>query len=247
MTQQAVTYNAIAPQPSLPTLPTSTHGEGADLFYHSIGRRTLALGDSLTVTLPPAETDYKRIVEWVVPDNRDHRGHFNRNYNEENSEKWHGVAWDSIQLKNPLDRPMTTGPAMVVAGGHVLGQQTSYFVSPGEGTVQHITKALSIRTMTSEQEEPSSREIVHIAGNDYQRTNVKGSLTARNHRAETIELVIRRRFSGDLLEADEEPVCRLMAEGVYSVNQRNELIWTVKIEPGEEKVLTYRYSVLVDR
>ena len=77
--------------------------------------------------------------------------------------------------------------------------------------------------------------------------NVKGTLTVRNQRAETIELVIHRRFSGKLIEADEKPDCRLLAEGVYSVNQRNELNWTIKLKPGEQRELAYKYSVLVVR
>ncbi len=247
MTQQAVMFNSIRPSYSAPSLPTAPTGEGPDLYYHSIGRRTLALGDSLTITLPSAEADYRRIVEWIVPDNRDYRGHMVSNRREDKSEKWHGIAWDSILFKNPLKYPMTTGPAMVVANGKVLGQRTSYFVSPGESTTQHITKALSVRVLTSEQEEPNTRKVVFIGGNDFHRTDVKGTLTVTNQRAETLELVIRRRFSGKLIEADEEPECRLLAEGVYSVNQRNELNWTIKLKPGEQRVFNYKYSVLVDR
>lgn len=247
MTQQMVMYNAYQPSNTTPTLPTNPTGEGPDLHYHSIGRRSLALGDSLTVTLPAAEADYNRIVEWIVPDNRDYRGYMQINRQDENSEKWHGVAWDSIQYRNPLDYPMTTGPAMVVSDGKILGQRTSYFVSPGEGTTQHITKALSIRTRTNEQEMEGTRKVIYIAGNDYHDTTVQGLLTISNHRAEEIDLVIRRRFSGKLLEADEKPECRLLAEGVYSINQRNELVWTLKLKPGEEKELNYKYKVLVDR
>ena len=58
--------------------------------------------------------------------------------------------------------------------------------------------------------------------------------------------MIRRRFSGDLLEADRSPECSLMEEGVYSVNKRNELTWSLKLEPGEELQLTYSYTVLVN-
>jgi len=245
--QQAVMYNSYQPANSTPTLPTNPTGEGPDLHYQSIGRRSLALGDSLTVALPAAKADYSRIVEWIVPDNRDYRGYLQISRQDANSEKWHGVAWDSIQFQNPLDYPMTTGPAMVVSKGMVLGQRTSYFVSPGEGTTQQITKALSIRTRTNEQEVEGTRKVIYIAGNDYHETTVQGLLTVSNHRAEEIELVIRRRFSGKLLEADEKPESRLLAEGAYSVNQRNELIWTLKLKPGEEKVLNYKYKVLVDR
>ena len=57
--------------------------------------------------------------------------------------------------------------------------------------------------------------------------------------------MIRRRFSGELLEADGKPECVLREEGVYSVNKRNELTWTITLKPGKETTLSYRYTVLV--
>jgi hypothetical protein len=58
-------------------------------------------------------------------------------------------------------------------------------------------------------------------------------------------LVIRRRFSGELLSADGSPKQSLREEGVYSVNKRYELLWRFPLKPGEEKKLAYQYSVLV--
>jgi len=52
-------------------------------------------------------------------------------------------------------------------------------------------------------------------------------------------------YSGDLLHADGSPKSTLREEGVYSVNRRNELIWTLPLKAGEEKKLNYSYSVLV--
>ena len=57
--------------------------------------------------------------------------------------------------------------------------------------------------------------------------------------------MIRRRFSGDLLEADGDPETSLREEGVYSVNPRNELVWNLTLEPGKERTLKYHYEVLV--
>ncbi len=42
-----------------------------------------------------------------------------------------------------------------------------------------------------------------------------------------------------------EPECVLREEGVYSVNGRNELVWTLGLAPGEEIGLIYQYTVLV--
>ena len=47
------------------------------------------------------------------------------------------------------------------------------------------------------------------------------------------------------LRADGEPECVLREEGVYSVNGRNELVWTLGLAPGEEIGLIYQYTVLV--
>ena len=66
-----------------------------------------------------------------------------------------------------------------------------------------------------------------------------------NHRKETIALVIRRRFSGELLKAEGDPKASLSAEGVVSVNKRNELLWSLPLKAGEEKKLKYSYTVLV--
>src|SRR5438477_251001 len=119
------------------------------------------------------------------------------------------------------------------------------WVNAGEQTSLQITKALSIRTRQFEQEEPGERPILDLGGRKFRKAAVKGELTAANHRNETVTLVIRRQFSGDLLSADESPKVVLREEGVYSINRRNELNWTLMLEPGAEKTLTYRYEVLV--
>ena len=48
-----------------------------------------------------------------------------------------------------------------------------------------------------------------------------------------------------VIRANGEPKSTLREEGVYSVNKRNELLWTLPLKPGEERKLTYRYTVLV--
>ena len=47
-----------------------------DLHYQPIGKRTLAEGDSLALTVAKGKADYERIVEWLVPDTRDEYGRY---------------------------------------------------------------------------------------------------------------------------------------------------------------------------
>jgi hypothetical protein len=245
LSQQGVVSNNEPLNLDLSAVP---HGEGVDLHYQSIGKRTLGEGDALALSIARGKSSYERIVEWLVPDTRDEYGQYvNRSGNEDTEREG---AWDALRFKNPLPFPMTTAPATVVANGRFNGQRTSYWVNSGEETILHVTKALSIRTRAIEQEEQrkdggDERDIVWVGGRRFRKSLVQGELAISNHRQEGINLVLRRRFSGELLSAEGSPKQSLREEGVWSVNKRNELVWTFPLKSGEEKKLVYRYFVLV--
>jgi len=243
---QMVSNNVSPISPSLAATPA---GEGVDVHYQSIGKQTLGLGDSLALKVAGGKAAYERIVEWVVPDSRDEWGrHVDGRGRWESGDENNDSAWDALKFKNPFDFPMTTGPAEVVADGRFNGQRTSYWVNSGEETVLRVNKALSIRTRSVENEDlkngADSREIVWIGGRQYRKSTVQGELSISNHRKETVQMVVRRRFSGDLVHADDSPKSSLREEGVYSVNKRNELLWNFTLKGGEEKKLAYTYTVL---
>jgi hypothetical protein len=246
---QQVAYNTTSPVAL--SLGATPAGEGVDVHYQSIGKRTLADGDALELTVARGKSAYERIVEWLVPDTRNEYGqHIGPQYGRgDDPDQGHDTAWDALKFKNPFDFPMTTGPATVTADGKFNGQRTSYWVNAGEETVLHVNKALSVRTRAIEHEEQKNgadgRDFIWIGGRQFRRSTVEGELSVCNHRNESIKLVIRRRFSGELVHADGEPKSSLREEGVYSVNKRNELLWTLPLKPGEERKLTYRYTVLV--
>jgi hypothetical protein len=245
--QRLVTSNSVS-MLALSMVATPT-GEGVDLHYQSIGRRTLAEGDALSLRVARGESAYDRIVEWPIPDMRNEFGQYAGRSSGEDDEA-PDTAWDAVKFKNPFKFPMTTGPASVTAAGRFNGQRTSFWVNAGEETVLHVNKALSVRTRVIEHEEQKigggdNRDFLWIGGRQFRRSTVDGELSVGNHRNEAINLIIRRRFSGELLRADGEPKSTLREEGVYSVNKRNELLWTLRLKPGEERKLTYRYTVLV--
>ncbi|MBI3409803.1 MAG: DUF4139 domain-containing protein [Planctomycetes bacterium] len=227
-------------------LSANPMGEGVDLHYQSIGKRTLAKGDALALTLAEGKATYERIVEWIIPDNRDEHGRYHARARSEDEPE---DPWDALRFKNPFDFPMTTGPALVTAKGQFNGQRTCYWVNAGEETCVRITKALSIRTRNVEQEVLAKgngeADIIYVGGNRYRRSTIAAEIAVSNHRSENVKMLIRRRFSGELKSADGDPKTFLREEGAYSVNKRNELTWTITLRPGEEQKLQYRYNVLV--
>ena len=124
----------------------------------------------------------------------------------------------------------------------------SYWVNSGEETVLHVEKALSVRTRATEnesQKDGSCRELVWIGGRQYRKSTVEGEVAVSNNRKETISMVVRRRFSGELVQAEGAPKTSLLTEGVYSINKRNEMVWSLPLKGGEEVKLKYSYTVLV--
>jgi hypothetical protein len=246
--QQAVMFNYGAQGPQVNIMPGH---EGVDLFYHTIGKRTLARGTALSLTTRKGQADYEHIVEWLIADHRDAYGNpAGRPSEDPETGEVVDLPWDALRFKNPFPFPLTTGPALVSTKGRFNGQRMTSWVNAGQETTLRVTKALSLRTRSVENEEQtgnaiSDREIVNIGGRRFRKSTVVGELSICNHRPEEIKLLIRRRFSGDLLKAAEDPKVTLLEEGVYTVNKRNELVWTVTLKPGEEKTLPYRYAVLV--
>ena len=157
---------------ALGAIPT---GEGVDLHYQSIGKRTLADGDALSLTVAKGKADYERIVEWLVPDNRERV----RPASTAAADGPRTTSWDALRFKNPLAFPMTTGPATVTANGQFNGQRTSYWVNAGEETVLRVEKALSVRTRATENEQSpkdgGSRDLIWIGGRQYRKTRSRAN------------------------------------------------------------------------
>ncbi len=238
---QQVAFNRSVSDPSVDLSATPT-GEGVDLHFQSIGKRSLGEGDALSLSVAKGQAEYERIVEWIIPDTRNVDGRYER----QDSDKYQDAAWDAVRFKNPLGFAMTTAPAAIYTGGRFNGQQQSFWVNSGEQTTLRITKALSLRTRAIEQEDQSKdRDLVYIGGHQFRKVTVKGELHANNHRKEDVKLVIRRQFSGDLIKADGDPKIGLREEGVYSINRRYEMNWTLPLKSGEEKTLNYQYTVLI--
>jgi hypothetical protein len=229
-------------------------GDQIDLNFHSIGKRSLKKGSSLALATGRGEADYERVVDWTIPDNRNEWGSpidQHRQIDPNTGDPVQDDVWDALKFRNPLPFPMTTAPAMVVSAGNFNGQRQVLWTNRGESATLRVNKALSMRTRCVEFEEQkggngaSEREIIYIGGRRFRQATVNGELRLCNHRGADAKLIIKRHFSGDLVKADGEPKVDLREEGIWTVNKRNELIWTLTLKPGEERNLAYRYKVLV--
>ncbi len=229
-------------------------GDTIDLHYHSIGKRSLKKGDAIAFTTGTAQVEYDRIVEWTIPDNRDEWGtpNSNRRVDPNTGEPLQDDVWDALKFKNVLPFPMTSAPAMVVTAGKFSGQSQALWTNKNEEATLRVNKALSIRARHVEYENQvadkgqAERDIIYLGGRRFRKVTVNGELRLGNNRPSDTKMIIKRQFSGDYVKGDDTPKMDLREEGVWTVNKRNELTWTISMKPAEERTIKFQYTVLVN-
>ena len=248
MLQQVVTNNAFSNGSQLQSwsgdaqLPEFVSAQGVDMFLQRVGKRSLKKGDVLNLETESGAADYARLVRWDVPDQRREGGR--RNFSEQDQAA-HGQAWDVIRFNNPFTVPMTTGPASFWEDGVLRGQSLSYWVNPGAVTTLDVTKALSVETRVREWEVQGERDTVTINRTRYTRVQVKGTLDIRNHRAAAVTMAVRKPVTGKLVGKPKDAEVIPLGEAFSGANERGELRWTLELDGGESRQLTYTYEVLV--
>src|ERR1700674_3094085 len=78
-------------------------GEGVDLHFQPIGKRSLLQGEALSLTVGKSKTAYERVVEWQV-------GTSGLAVKYGGGAKTQDEMWDVLHFKNPFAFPMTTAP-----------------------------------------------------------------------------------------------------------------------------------------
>src|SRR5690606_14787935 len=98
-TQQAVVSNVISPVQGI-DFSAIPLGEGPDIHYQPIGRRSLKAGDALAVQVASASASCERIVEWIVPDTRGANGQYLPEHRyQEDPDALRDTAWDAVRFK----------------------------------------------------------------------------------------------------------------------------------------------------
>ena len=218
---------------------------GVDMHFASIGKRTLAAGDSLSLEVASAESNCEHIVEWVVSDKRDRDGSYrSRDRDKDNADE--DQPWDAIRFVNPFKFPMTTGVVTMFERGDFMSQGTSYWVNPGQRATLRTNKALTLKTEITETEDEAARKTVRVGHSDYQRRAFQTTLHMENFRDRPVKVVVRAHFAGDRLSADGKPERRLRPDGERGINQLRELEWTIPVPAKGETSIQYSHSRLMN-
>jgi hypothetical protein len=243
MTQSAV-YRP-GPTPALPGFEAAAaRGEAAeDLFLYPVKEVTLAKGEVGYYPLFTASIPYQHVYQWTIPDYVGSTESSGRSRGEDKPE----VVWHSLRLQNTTGLPWTTAPAMTVATGQVLGQDTLTYTPVGGSVTLKVTQAVGVGARQEENEVQRERQAVQFYGRSYDRVTIEGKLRAHNYKSEPINLEVTKTFSGELKSSTPEAQVRQLAQGLKELNPTSTLTWQLAVKPGEEKELAYSYATLVPR
>lgn len=223
------------------TVADATQAE-QDLFLYTRKGVTLRKGERGAYPLVTATVPFSHVYDWEVPPASE---------DEERGSRAPGGApaldqvWHSLRLENVSRFPWTTGPALVTAASGPVAQGTLNYTARGASTLLRLTVAPDVAAEREEREVARVAGALRRFGSTWDALTIEGTLRVTSRRAEAIDLSIRRTVQGTVSSAGEGGKETRLGSRPSALNPASRLDWSVRLEPGVPKTITYRYTVHV--
>jgi hypothetical protein len=218
-----------------------------DLFFYPVENVQLKKGAVGYYPLFTESVSYKHIYQWNIPDYVNEQERYVYDRRREQQREPEEEVWHCLRLQNSTKVPWTTAPAETVKEGLILGQDTlNYTPIKGEATLK-ITQAVSVKAEQLELEIDRKREALRMYGDYFDLITVEGKLSITNFQEKAITLEIVKALSGEVKSSQPEAQIESLAKGLLRMNAARKLTWTIELQPGGRKELSYIYEVYVRR
>lgn len=190
-----------------------------EMYFYEADVPEVLVGDVVMSTVLDGSVPYRHLFTW----------------NADGKEVIHHLV-----LTNKLASPFTTGPIMILQNGKPLSQDQLLYTPMGAETRVKITQATDMRTDVTE-EEIGRKEPERIGDRVYIQVTSEVTLKINNHRKETADVEVTRSVSGKVLEASGDGRITSRPHPDDALNPVSSVKWTTKVEPGKDRIITYRY------
>jgi len=191
-----------------------------DMYFYEKKGLEMTAGDVVMTSVMDGTLPYRSLYTWDVDAGKEVQHH--------------------IVLTNTLASPLTTGPVMVLQAGKPISQDQLRYTPQKAETRLKLTQATDIRTQASEKEVSRQAE-VKVDGLTYIPVVSEGQLVVENHRPDAADVEISWTLSGKVLEASDNAEIQSQAKVDEGLNPKSSLKCTVKVEPNQKHVTTYKY------
>ncbi len=202
-------------------LPSLAGPGGTDYTVYTKKDMTIRRGEKAIVTLFKRTIKYSHIYRWNPP----------------------GDIRHLLVLHNATPTAWTTGPCLALSDGRPLSEDLLKYVPRGGAGELPVTTAVNVATKVGETEIDrklkafSPRRDVHL-----DLVTLRGMIQVRNFETEKITVVVTTTVPGKPTEADREGEITVNTEKLQLQKREGTITWTIAVEPGASRKLTYVYE-----
>ena len=244
-------------------LGMATTGEAAEhLFYYTAENVTAARSTSSNVVIHKSDVPVEHIFVWTVDappiyQNPEYARRLREIYNggfftSDTVDDKSGAAMryteasaplHCLKMTNKTSDPWAAAPVLIFEGERALGQIWFPYTPVAEEAQLVIGPAVDIATSSAE------REVRRVIGESKKTAigkadlvTIEGSLQIENRRKTKATLEVVRKVTGTLLSADNNAEVTARRDQGDAANPTALLKWSVAVEPGQKKALSYKYT-----
>jgi len=207
---------------ALGSLPQLGGAAATDYTVYTKKDLTLRRGEKAIVTLFTRKIHYSHIYRWSPP----------------------GVMEHSLVLHNQTDTAWTTGPCLALSAERPLSEDLLKYTPKGGRGELPVTAAINVAHEKSDREIDRKLKAYSPDNNHFyfDLVTLEGKLQIRNYEKRAVEIIVANPIAGKPLEASSDGKISVDPTRLQLLERNGSVRWTVKLEPGEEKALTYQYE-----
>ena len=205
----------------LGNLPQMEGPGSSDFTVYTKKDLTVRRGAKAIVTLFTKKIKYSHLYRWSPPAPLQH----------------------FLVLHNQTGTAWTTGPCLAVNQGSPLSEDLlKYVPKNGSGEIP-VTTAINV-AQDQKESEVARKLKAHEPSHEFwvDLVTLDGELKVRNFEKTAITVVIDTPVPGKPLSASDDGAISVNTAKLQLLAREGSIRWTVKIEPGETKTLTYKYE-----
>jgi hypothetical protein len=214
---------------------------GEDLFFQPLENVKLKRGERGYYVLFNTASDFRHVYVLNLPNSQVDAQ--NRQPNPEEATVWH-----KLEFKNSMKQPWTTGSAMILQNGKMLGMDELKYTSPGSEATLKISKALDISFDYMEEETARDRKALQLGWANvyyYDLVTVKAAVELKNTKSLPVEMRVTKQVEGEVTESAGSYAVKKTTKQLNQVNPVSALEWRPVLAAGETKKFEFTYQVYV--
>jgi len=239
MNRAAIVANVAAPQldrPSVVERPVEADGDlgkalgnlpqldssaASDYTVYTKKDLTLRRGEKAILTLLTQKIQYSHTYHWPIPRPIEH----------------------SLLLHNTTGTAWTTGPCLAMSGDSPLSEDLLRYVPKGGHGSLPVTSAINVAHEKSEREVERKLK-AHSPSHEvyFDLVTLEGTLKIRNFEKRPVDVTVTNGIPGKPIAADFDGSISIDPEKLRLLERQGSIYWRLKLAPGEEKTITYRYE-----